>query len=80
MTHKIKFGQLIDMRDVNQKILKFNHEKNLRDNDFFVSSSNKHVYDLLNNWPNWEKNFVNVNGENFSGKTHLINIFIKRFR
>ena len=68
------------MRDVNQKILKFNHEKNLRDNDFFVSSSNKHVYDLLNDWPNWEKNFVNVNGENFSGKTHLINIFIKRFK
>ena len=48
------------MRDTEQKILKFNHEKNLRDNDFFVSSSNKHVYDLLNDWPNWEKNFVNV--------------------
>ena len=68
------------MRDVNQKILKFNHEKNLRDNDFFVSSSNKHVYDLLNKWPNWEKNFVNINGENFSGKSHLISIFIKKFK
>ena len=68
------------MRDTEQKILKFNHEKNLRDNDFFVSSSNKHVYDLLNDWPNWEKNFVNINGENFSGKTHLINIFIKKFK
>ena len=68
------------MRDVDQKILKFNHEKNLRDNDFFVSSSNKHIYDLLNNWPNWEKNFVNINGENFSGKSHLINIFIKKFK
>ena len=68
------------MRDVDQKILKFNHEKNLRDNDFFLSSSNRHVYDLLNNWPNWEKNFVNINGENFSGKSHLINIFIKKFK
>ena len=68
------------MRDVDQKILKFNHEKNLRDNDFFVSSSNKHIYDLINNWPNWEKNFVNINGENFSGKSHLVNIFIKKFK
>ncbi len=68
------------MRDVDQKILKFNHEKNLRDNDFFVSSSNKHVYDLLNSWPNWEKNYININGENFSGKSHLVNIFIKKFK
>ncbi len=68
------------MRDVDQKILKFNYEKNLRYNDFFVSSSNKHVYDFLNNWPNWEKNFININGENFSGKSHLINIFIKKFK
>jgi len=68
------------MRDADQKILKFNHEKNLRDNDFFVSSSNKHLYDFLNNWPNWEKNFININGENFSGKSHLINIFIKKFK
>ena len=27
-----------------------------------------------------KKNFVNINGENFSGKTHLINIFIKKFK
>ncbi len=68
------------MSNTDQKILNFKHEKNLRDSDFFVSSSNKHVYDLLNNWPNWEKNFININGENFSGKSHLINIFIKKFK
>ena len=56
------------------------HEKNLSDNDFFVSKSNKHVYDLLNSWPNWENNLVNICGENFSGKSHLINIFIKKFQ
>ena len=25
------------------------------------------------------ENFLNINGENFSGKTHLINIFLKKF-
>jgi chromosomal replication initiation ATPase DnaA len=35
---------------------------------------------LLNQWPRWEKNFLNIHGEKFSGKTHLINIFIKRFK
>jgi len=68
------------MRDIDQKIIRFVHEKNLSDNDFFVSKSNKHVYDLLNSWPNWENNLVNICGENFSGKSHLINIFIKKFQ
>ena len=27
----------------------------------------------------WVKNFINISGENFSGKTHLVNIFLKRF-
>ncbi len=64
---------------MDQKILKFTHEKNLKDSDFFVSKSNKHVHDFLTSWPNWEKNLVNICGENFSGKSHLINIFIKKF-
>ena len=68
------------MRHIDQKIIKFTHEKNLRDGDFFVSKSNKHVHDFLHNWPNWEKNLVNIWGENFSGKSHLINIFIKKFK
>ena len=28
----------------------------------------------------WEKKFLNISGENFSGKTHLINIFLKKFK
>ena len=67
------------MRDTDQKIIKFAHEENLRDSDFFVSVSNKHVYDLLNRWPKWENNLINICGENFSGKSHLVNIFIKKF-
>lgn len=68
------------MNDSNQLLLKLKHDQNFRDEDFFVSDSNKHVFDLLNNWPKWEKNFLNIYGENFSGKTHLVNIFLKKFK
>ena len=68
------------MRDINQKIIKFNYEQNLKSEDFFISSSNKHVYNFLNNWPNWEKIFLNICGEKFSGKSHLMNIFQKKFK
>ena len=68
------------MRDLNQQMFKFNYEKNFRDDDFYVSRSNEHVFKFLNNWPKWEKNFLNISGENFSGKTHLINIFLKKFK
>ena len=68
------------MRDLNQEIIKFDYDKNFRDDDFYVSKSNKHVYDLLNKWPIWEKNFLNISGENFSGKSHLVNIFLKKFK
>ena len=68
------------MRDEDQQIIKFDHEKNMTNEDFYLSKSNKHIFELLNNWPKWEKNFLNINGEKFSGKSHLVNIFIKKFR
>ncbi len=68
------------MRDTNQQIIKFDHDENFKYQDFFVSKSNKHIFNLLNEWPKWEKNFLNIIGENFSGKTHLINIFLKNFK
>ena len=68
------------MRDTNQQIIRFNQEENFRYDDFYVSKSNKHVFDFLNIWPKWEKNFINISGEKFSGKTHLIHIFLKRFK
>ena len=68
------------MRYMDQKIIKFAYEKNLKDSDFFVSKSNKHIYNFLLGWPHWEKNLINICGENFSGKSHLINIFIKKFK
>ena len=67
------------MRDLDQKIIKFEYDKNLNNEDFFISKSNKHVIDLLYNWPNWNKKFLNIIGEKFSGKTHLVNIFLKKY-
>ena len=68
------------MKDNYQEIIKFDYEKNFNYDDFFVSKSNKHIFDLLNDWPKWEKNFLNISGERFSGKTHLVNIFLKKFK
>ena len=68
------------MRDTNQTIIKFTYDKNLNNDDFFISKSNKHIFEYLNIWPKWEKNFINIIGEKLSGKTHLTNIFIKRHK
>ena len=66
------------MRDLNQTIIKFDYDKNFKKDDFYLSKSNKHVFDFLNIWPKWDKNFVNVIGEKLSGKTHLMNIFLQK--
>ena len=68
------------MSDLNQLILNFDYDQNFKDQDFYVSKSNEFAFKLLNSWPKWEKNFVNLIGEKFSGKTHLINIFLKKFK
>ena len=68
------------MKDSSQQIIRFDYDKNFKDDDFYVSKSNEHVFNLLMDWPRWEKNFLNINGEKFSGKTHLMNIFIKKFK
>ena len=68
------------MKDLNQLIIKFDYEQNFKDLDFYVSKSNEYSFKLLNSWPKWEKNFLNLIGEKFSGKTHLVNIFLKKFK
>ena len=68
------------MKNLNQLIIKFDYEQNFKDQDFYVSKSNEYSFKLLNSWPKWEKNFINLIGEKFSGKTHLINIFLKKFK
>jgi len=66
------------MRDLDQTIIKFDYDKNFKNDDFYLSKSNKHVFDFLNLWPKWERNFVNVTGEKLCGKTHLMNIFLSK--
>ena len=67
------------MKSLNQQIIKFEYDQNFKDQDFYVSKSNEFSFLLLNSWPKWEKNFLNLIGEKFSGKSHLINIFLKKF-
>ena len=67
------------MKTLNQLLLDFDYKQNFKDEDFYVSQSNYYPFQLINKWPNWEKNFVNISGEKHSGKTHLTNIFLKKF-
>ena len=68
------------MKNLNQLILDFDYEQNFKDQDFYVSKSNEYAFKLLNDWPKWEKNFINLIGEKYSGKTHLVNIFLDKFK
>ena len=68
------------MRDYNQLMFKFDYEKNFKYDDFYVSKSNNNIFNFLEKWPKWEKNFLNISGEKFSGKTHLVDIFLKKFK
>ena len=67
------------MKSLNQLLLDFDYEQNFKDDDFYVGESNFYPFEIINNWPKWEKNFLNISGERFSGKTHLTNIFLKKF-
>ena len=68
------------MRDLNQLLFNFEYKQNFKDEDFYVSSSNYYAFKLINSWPKWEKNLLNIYGEKYSGKTHLTNIFLKKFK
>ena len=66
------------IKDLRQQLFNFEFNKSLNKNDFFVSESNFYAYNLLLSWPNWEKRVINIYGERFSGKTHLIEIFLEK--
>jgi len=67
------------MKSLNQLLLDFDYDQNFKDDDFYVGKSNFYAFEVINKWPKWEKNFLNISGEKFSGKTHLANIFLKKF-
>ena len=66
------------MNELNQLLLNFNYKQNFHNDDFYVSKSNFYAFELIEKWPNWEKNILNIYGEKYSGKTHLANIFLKK--
>ena len=68
------------MKSLNQLLLDFDYKQNFIDDDFYVGKSNYYTFELLNKWPNWEKNCLNISGEKYSGKSHLISIFLKKFK
>ena len=45
------------MKDLSQTIIKFDYEQNFKDQDFFISNSNKHIFNLLDVWPNGKRIF-----------------------
>ncbi len=66
------------IKDLRQQLFNFEFNKSFNSNDFFVSESNFYAYNLLLSWPNWEKKIINIHGERYSGKTHLIEIFLEK--
>ena len=43
-----------------QKIIEFKYDQNFKKDDFYIASSNQHIFKLINDWPKWEKNFLNI--------------------
>ena len=68
------------MKELNQMLLNFNQKQNFNYNDFYVSKSNYFAFKLIEEWPSWEKNILNIFGEKFSGKTHLVEIFQSKYK
>ena len=63
-----------------QQLINFQFEKNYKKDDFYVSKSNFFDFSLLDSWPKWEKNIINIHGEKFSGKSHLSEIFREKYK
>ena len=68
------------MKTLNQLLLDFDYKQNFKDDDFYVGKSNYYTFELINKWPKWEKNFLNINGPKYSGKSHLVNIFLQKYK
>ena len=67
------------MKNLNQLLLKFDLKQNYKSEDFYVNKSNFFAFNIIEKWPKWEKNILNIYGEKYCGKTHLSNIFKKKY-
>ncbi len=68
------------MSELNQLLLELDYKINFNEHDFYLSKSNSDAFNLMNNWPDWDKKILNISGEKFSGKSHLANIFKSKSR
>ena len=69
-----------DLVVMNQLIFKFPFSKKYYELDYFVSRNNFYAYKLIEDWPNWPGKWLNIFGENGSGKTHLAKILEKKIK
>ena len=63
------------MSELNQLLLDFDHNIEFNEHDYYVSRSNYLAFNLIQDWPKWERKILNISGDTFSGKTHLAKIF-----
>ena len=50
------------MSELNQLLLEFDHKIEFNEHDYYVSKSNFFAFNLIQNWPNWEKKILNISG------------------
>jgi chromosomal replication initiation ATPase DnaA len=63
---------------MSQLIFKFPFKTRYYEHDYFVSSNNFSAYRLIESWPKWPGEWVNIYGPKGCGKTHLTNILKKK--
>ena len=65
---------------MSQLVFKFPFKAKYYEQDFYVSSNNFSAYKLIESWPNWTGNWLNIFGISGSGKTHLSKILEKKLK
>ncbi len=64
--------------NMSQLVFKFPFKTKYFEQDFYVSSNNFSAYKLIESWPNWPGKWLNIFGDQGSGKTHLSKILEKK--
>ncbi len=65
---------------MDQLTFKFPFSKKFYKNDYFVSKNNFSAFKLIDSWPNWPGKWLNIFGEQGSGKTHLSKILERKIK
>ena len=48
------------VKNLNQMLFNFEKKQNFNYDDFYVSKSNYYAFQLIESWPKWEKNILNI--------------------